>query len=411
MPPPSVIVVGGGLIGLTTALALDERGADVTVVDRAALGSGAARGNAGFLSPTLMAPLAGPGMLGTVARGLLSRDGPLRVRPRAVPSMTRWSIALLRAANAERFDAGRASLAALNRDLDGLLADLAALGVDVTRGGEIVVPFHDAALAEHFRAELEHMEQFGAGGPGPMLDGEGLRRVVPALTDHVCAGFVLPGNRAADPRRYVDSVIDVLRERDVSLHEHCSISGFDVGGTRVRRVRTDQGMLEADEVVLAAGAGIRALGRLLGLRLEVVAGQGYNVALPTTPELEHPVIVEEVHAVATPFADRIRLGGTMELAGDAPPFDQRRVDAILRSMRRYLDLAWEERFDTWAGSRPMSADGLPLIGRTRRFANVVIAGGHGMFGLTLAPATGRAVAELLVDGRPSTDLSPFDPDR
>ena len=411
MPPPSVIVVGGGLIGLTTALALDERGADVTVVDRAALGSGAARGNAGFLSPTLMAPLAGPGMLGTVARGLLSRDGPLRVRPRAVPSMTRWSIALLRAANAERFDAGRASLAALNRDLDGLLADLAALGVDVTRGGEIVVPFHDAALAEHFRAELEHMEQFGAGGPGPMLDGEGLRRVVPALTDHVCAGFVLPGNRAADPRRYVDSVIDVLRERDVALHEHCSISGFDVGGTRVRRVRTDQGMLEADEVVLAAGAGIRALGRLLGLRLEVVAGQGYNVALPTTPELEHPVIVEEVHAVATPFADRIRLGGTMELAGDAPPFDQRRVDAILRSMRRYLDLAWEERFDTWAGSRPMSADGLPLIGRTRRFANVVIAGGHGMFGLTLAPATGRAVAELLVDGRPSTDLSPFDPDR
>ena len=281
----------------------------------------------------------------------------------------------------------------------------------MTRGGEIVVPFHDAALAEHFRAELEHMEQFGAGGPGPMLDGEGLRRVVPALTDHVCAGFVLPGNRAADPRRYVDSVIDVLRERDVSLHEHCSISGFDVGGTRVRRVRTDQGMLEADEVVLAAGAGIRALGRLLGLRLEVVAGQGYNVALPTTPELEHPVIVEEVHAVATPFADRIRLGGTMELAGDAPPFDQRRVDAILRSMRRYLDLAWEERFDTWAGSRPMSADGLPLIGRTRRFANVVIAGGHGMFGLTLAPATGRAVAELLVDGRPSTDLSPFDPDR
>ena len=411
MPPPSVIVVGGGLIGLTTALALDERGADVTVVDRAALGSGAARGNAGFLSPTLMAPLAGPGMLGTVARGLLSRDGPLRVRPRAVPSMTRWSIALLRAANAERFEAGRASLAALNRDLDGLLADLAALGVDVTRGGEIVVPFHDAALAEHFRAELEHMEQFGAGGPGPMLDGESLRRLVPALTDHVRAGFVLPGNRAADPRRYVDSVIDVLRERDVSLHEHCSISGFDVGGTRVRGVRTDQGMLEADEVVLAAGAGIRALGRLLGLRLEVVAGQGYNVALPTTPELEHPVIVEEVHAVATPFADRIRLGGTMELAGDAPPFDQRRVDAILRSMRRYLDLAWEERFDTWAGSRPMSADGLPLIGRTRRFANVVIAGGHGMFGLTLAPATGRAVAELLVDGHPSTDLSPFDPDR
>jgi D-amino-acid dehydrogenase len=184
-----------------------------------------------------------------------------------------------------------------------------------------------------------------------------------------------------------------------------------VAGARVTGLRSEGERLEADEIVLAAGAGIRSLGRLLGLRLEVIAGQGYNVALPTTPRLGHPVIVEEVHAVATPFSDRIRLGGTMELAGDAPPFDHRRVDAVVRSMRRYLDLAWDERFDTWAGSRPMSADGLPLIGRTRRFANVVIAGGHGMYGFTLAPATGRAVAELVVDGRSSTDLRAFDPDR
>jgi D-amino-acid dehydrogenase len=123
------------------------------------------------------------------------------------------------------------------------------------------------------------------------------------------------------------------------------------------------------------------------------------------------VIVEEAHAVATPFADRIRVGGTMELAGDAPTFDPRRVEAILLSMRTFLDLDWESRRDTWAGSRPMSADGLPLIGRTRRFANVVIAGGHGMFGLTLSPSTAYAVAELVVHGRPSVDLSAFDPDR
>jgi D-amino-acid dehydrogenase len=411
VPRPSVIVVGGGMIGLTSALALHERGADVTVIDRASLGSGAARGNAGFLCPTLMAPLAGPGMLGTIARGLLSRDGPLRVRPRAVPSIARWSVGLLRAANAQRFAAGRTAMGELNRDLDGLLADLGALGVDVATGAEIVVPFHDGALAERFRADLQHMEALGAGGAGPMLDGEGLREVVPALTDHVEAGFVLPGDRAADPRRYVDSLIDVLRARQVPLLEHRSVAGFDVAGARVTGIRLEGERLEADEIVLAAGAGIRSLGRLLGLRLEVVAGQGYNVALPTTPRLRHPVIVEEVHAVATPFADRIRLGGTMELAGDAPPFDHRRVDAVIRSMRRYLDLAWDERFDAWAGSRPMSADGLPLIGRTRRFANVVIAGGHGMYGFTLAAATGRAVAELVVDGRSSADLRAFDPDR
>ena len=142
-------------------------------------------------------------------------------------------------------------------------------------------------------------------------------------------------------------------------------------------------------VVWGGGAGLPALGRRLGLRLEVVAGQGYNVALPTTRLLGQPVIVEEVHAVATPFDDRIRLGGTMELTGGEPSFDPRRVDAIVRSMRRYLDLDWEGSWDVWSGSRPMSADGLPLLGRPRRLSNVVVAGGHGMYGFTLGGGRGR----------------------
>jgi D-amino-acid dehydrogenase len=255
------------------------------------------------------------------------------------------------------------------------------------------------------------MGPLGVAGPGALLDGEAVRSVVPALTGHVQAGFVLPGNRAADPGRYVDSLIGVLRARGVELLEHLEITGFDLAGDRVRAVSTSGGSIAADEVVLAAGAGIRALGRMLGLRLEVIPGQGYNVALSPSAHLDHPVILEEAHAVATPFADRIRLGGTVEFAGDAPTFDARRVDAILRSMRPFLDLDWESRRDEWAGSRPMSADGLPLIGRTRRIANVVIAGGHGMYGLTLAPSTARAVAELIVDGRASADLAAFDPDR
>jgi D-amino-acid dehydrogenase len=411
VPPKSVVIVGGGLIGLTSALALHERGASVTVVDCAGLGSGAARGNAGFLSPTLLSPLPGPGMLRTAARALLTRDGPLRIKPRAVPSMLRWSVGFIRAANRQRFHAGQAALAALGRDLDDRLTELAALGVDVSRGHEVVVPFHDPELAERFHAELERMDPLGVPGPGELLDGAGVRALVPALTGHVRAGFVLPSNRAADPERYVDSLIAALRSRDVPLLERQLINGFDVIGDRVRAVRTSGGSLAADEVVLAAGAGIRALGRMLELRLEVIAGQGYNVALATSEQLAHPVIVEEAHAVATPFADRIRLGGTVEFAGDSPAFDARRVDAILRSMRTFLDLDWESRRQVWAGSRPMSADGLPLIGRTRRYANVVIAGGHGMYGLTLAPPTAHVVAELIVDGRSATELAAFDPDR
>jgi D-amino-acid dehydrogenase len=255
------------------------------------------------------------------------------------------------------------------------------------------------------------MSEFGAAAPGGLLGGDDVRRIVPALTDHVRAGFVLPGNRALDPRRYVDTLIAALGNRDVALLERRSITGFDVHGDRVVRMRTSEGPLEAEELVLAAGAGIRTLGRLLGLRLDVVAGQGYNVALPPNPGLDRPVIVEEVHAVATPFSDRIRLGGTMELAGDSPPFNSRRVETVVRSMCPFLDLDWTEQREPWSGSRPMSADGLPLIGRPRTFSNVVVAGGHGMFGLTLAPATARVVADLIVDGGTSVDLAAFDPDR
>ena len=388
-------------------------GAEVTVVDAAALGSGAARGNAG-LCPTLLAPLPGPGMLRNTARALVHRDGSLRIRPGAAPSIgqARWAVGFVRASTTSGGSRPGTPCATLVRSQPELLTQLAASGVDVAVGGEILVPFHDARLAERFHATLEHMVALDVPGPGALLDGGAVRRLVPALTDHVNAGFVLPGNRAADPRRFVDSLVTMLRSRGVQLLEHRTITGFDVVGNRVARVRTAEGDVEGAELVLAAGAGLQqALGRRLGLRLEVVAGQGYNVALPTTERLGRPVIVEEVHTVATPFDDRIRLGGTMELTGGVPSFDPRRVDAIVRSMRRYIDLDWESGWDVWSGSRPMSADGLPLLGRTRRFANVVVAGGHGMFGFTLAPATAAVVADLIVERRTSLDLAPFDPDR
>jgi D-amino-acid dehydrogenase len=206
-------------------------------------------------------------------------------------------------------------------------------------------------------------------------------------------------------------VIEILRTRNVRFVENTEIQRVESSSDRVRSVRTSHGVFEAEEFVLAAGAGSRLLAKYFDLRLSVIPGQGYNVGLPTSPGLQQPVIFEEVHAVATPFEDRIRLGGTMEFGGDHPPFDARRVDSIIASIRKFLDLDWDEQFDTWAGSRPMSADGLPFMGRPKRWRNVVVGAGHGMFGLTLAPPSGVAISELIMTGRSSTDISAFDPDR
>lgn len=407
----SVVIIGGGLVGLSSALFLTEAGAEVTVIDSDALGSGAARGNAGFMCTAIVEPLPAPGAILNALKSLRDPSRALRILPRAVPKMTPWLLAFARNCTASRYQSGRAALSRFNHNSAEVVERLAHQGAAVTMSRELLVPYHDAAKAEHHFKALQPMVEFGARLPDRVVDGDEIRRLAPAITDYVRAGLVMPGDRSIDPRRYVDSVIEILKSRKVRIIEHTPITRVMSSGDRVRSIETRSGAIDGDEFVLSAGAGSRLLAKQFDLRLAVIPGQGYNVGLPTSPGLQQPVIFEEVHAVATPFDDRIRLGGTMEFGGDDPPFDGRRVEAIIASMREYLDLDWDNRFDTWAGSRPMSADGLPFMGRPKRWKNVVVGAGHGMFGLTLAPPSGVAIAELIMTGRSSNDISAFDPDR
>jgi D-amino-acid dehydrogenase len=407
----SVVIVGGGLVGLSSALFLTEAGADVTIIDSGSLGGGAARGNAGFICTAIVEPLPAPGAIGNALKSLRDPQRALRVLPKAIPSMAPWLLAFARNCTASRYESGRAALAKFNRNSSAILERLTSQGVAVSLSRELLVPYHDVAKAEHHFKALQPMVQFGARIPDRVVDGDELRRIAPAITDHIRAGLVMPGDRSIDPRRYVDSIIEILRTRGVRVVENTEVTGVESSGNRVRSLATTNGKVDGEEFVLSAGAGSRLVAKHFDLRLSVIPGQGYNVALPTSPGLQQPVIFEEVHAVATPFEDRIRLGGTMEFGGDHPPFDPRRIEMIVASMRQFLDLEWDQRFDTWAGSRPMSADGLPFMGRPKRWSNVVVGAGHGMFGLTLAPPSGVAISELIMTGKSSTDISAFDPDR
>jgi D-amino-acid dehydrogenase len=407
----SVVIVGGGLVGLSSALFLTEAGADVTIIDNGGLGGGAARGNAGFMCTAIVEPLPAPGAIGNALKSLRDPQRALRILPKAIPGMAPWLLAFARNCTASRYQSGRAALARFNRNSSAILERLATQGVAVELSRELLVPYHDVGKAEHHFKALQPMVEFGARVPDRVVDGDEIRRIAPAITDHIRAGLVMPGDRSIDPRRYVDSVIDILKARNVRILEHTEVTGVESTGDRVRSLSTTDGAVDGEEFVLSAGAGSRLVAKHFDLRLSVIPGQGYNVALPTSPGLQQPVIFEEVHAVATPFEDRIRLGGTMEFGGDHPPFDGRRVEMIIASMRKFLDLDWDNRYDTWAGSRPMSADGLPFMGRPKRWSNVVVGAGHGMFGLTLAPPSGVAISELIMTGRSSTDISAFDPDR
>ena len=399
------------MIGLSSALLLVDRGFEVTVVDHGELGGGASQGNAGFMCTTLLEPLAAPGAVRNALASLRDPLSPLRLRPRALPGMMGWGLHFTRAATTKRYVAGRRALAALNTRQRHAIDQLVHLGADVSPGPTLFAPYKDAKVAEHHLSTLAPMSDFGVAVPTGMLDGDELRRIVPALSPAITAGYELVGDHSIDPRVFVRSLLGALRERGATLLEHAPVTGVARSGDRITSVTTPHGTIRCDEVVLAAGAGIARVARLFGCRAAVVPGQGYNVALPTTPLLTHAVIFEEAHAVATPFADRIRLGGTMEFDGMQPRFDQRRVDAIVASLRTFVELDFGAASDTWAGGRPMSPDGLPLLGRPKDLSNVVMAGGHGMFGLSLAPATALVVSELIGDGRADTDLAAFHPDR
>jgi D-amino-acid dehydrogenase len=449
----SVVIIGGGLQGLSSAFFLTERGADVTIIDSGPAGGGASRGNAGYMCTTILEPLANPSAIASAAKSLRDPTRALRIKPSAAPALAGWLLRFAKNCTATAHRRAATELVLFNRPMHALLDQMAAAGIDTQLSdGGLVVPFHDEALAKHWGATMAPMAELLGRTPAPLLDGDRLRAVIPALSDRINAGYVLDTERSIDPRRLVDTLISVLRGRGVRFVENAVITSFDTTAGRVSAVRlssnvasgglaaaaggpghlgrgdtgsgrlgsgggasaagtsgagTSGDVVSGDEFLLTVGAGSHPLGKMLGLRLAVVPGQGYNVALPKSSGMESPVIFEEAHAAATPFADQIRLGGTMEFAGYQPTFDGRRVDAIIASMRPFVNLDWEARTGTWAGSRPMTADGKPYIGRPDAWKNVTVATGHGMFGLSLAPITGQAVTELILDGKSTSDLHPF----
>ena len=390
-------------MGLTTAFSLSERGVAVTVIDEGPLGGGAARGNAGWIAPTQLGPLPSPHALREAMRAIGRPHSAVYLRPAGAVRLAPWLLRFVRQCTAARAAAGRAALVALDEASTEALAALARAGVDLDGVRGIVSVHADAAAAEHAALGF---------GVTEVVTGDALRALVPFLGDRTAHGVLLERDRSINPGHFVDSLIEVLGERGVMFVPGSPVRSFDTDRAQVRAVVTDHGRHPADVVVLAAGAGTAALGARLGLRLPVIAGKGYSFSVPMPVLMPHSVLFETDHVVCTPLGDRVRVAGTMELGGVEGRLDQRRIDGIVRSATRLMpDLDLRDRSDMWVGSRPITPDGLPIIGRPSAWSNVLIGAGHGMFGVTLAPATGEALARLAVDDGTVNALEPFRPDR
>lgn len=365
--PRSVIVVGAGIVGLSTAWFLQERGVDVTVVDRTGVAAGASSGNAGWIAPGLTLGLRSSG----VARGEL-----------------------------------RASVA-LNEDCIEAFDVLIANGVDApVTDAPITALFRGTAEAQRMLEMLRRLENAGQPMYVTALSGEALREQVPLASPAITAALNINGQRFIDPRRFVEALGRSVMARGATMHRlevddvHSSGGGVAV---RPRRGRA----LTADAAVIATGDRLSWLaGRWL--RIPVQAQSGYSFTVPVDRPILGPVYLPEIRVACTPYKGALRVSGALEFRRHQQPHPRQRVEAIAAAASSLLDgVDWSARSDQWTGACTVTPDDRPLIGELAR--SVYVAGGHGMWGLAHGPITGRLLAEQITTGKQPQALAEFDP--
>lgn len=382
-----VAVVGAGVVGIAAARFLREAGRSVVVFDKGGVAAGCSRGNAGLIVPSHAIPLAAPGALWQGVKWMFNPESPFYIKPRLSFSLLRWLWRFGLACSEKRVKAAIPLL----RDLHRASAKL----FDAAERRGLLLLFRSPKGFEGGVHEAQVLSD--AGLETNVLDAPAVRALLPGLKTDVVGGVHCLEDAHLDPLRFVQGwAKDVdVRIADVAL---------EVDGRRVR-IRG----VEAKEVVLAAGSWAPELGRGLGMSIPIQPGKGYSLTFQgSAPPL--PFILSEERVAVTPMGGRVRLAGTMELAGMDLSINERRVGAIRRAGEAALGPLGEP-LETWAGLRPLTPDTLPILGRPARFDNLVVAGGHAMIGLSLGPITGRIVADLVAGRDPGFDLSLLSPDR
>ena len=412
---PRVAVVGGGVVGLACAWELRRRGADVVVLERGAVGAGVSRGNTGWVSPSLTYPLPAPGMVREGLRQLVTRGEAFVLRPSLDPGFVRWLWSFRRNCSPARFDAGVRALLGLNRRTLELFDAYREAGIEFEMHATgLVVAARTPGGLELYRRTFRRLRELGyTGGDIDELDGAALAALEPALArGAVTAGLHARVDRFVRPEELTAGLAARLRADGVEIREDCELRGLERRNGDWR-LDTGEGPVTADRVVVAAGLPTAPLLRRLGVRVPLLGARGYSVTVAgrgTPPR--HALYLAEAKLGLSPFAGGVRIAGVFELGAREAAGSAAVGERLLRAAAPYLD-GWRPEaggpVEAWAGLRPATPDGLPLIGAVRD--GLYLATGHGMLGVTLAPATADLLAPLVLEGRADPALAPFDPGR
>jgi D-amino-acid dehydrogenase len=412
----SVLIIGAGAIGLSCALHCARKGHRVTVIERGgAQRDGCSFGNAGMIVPSHFVPLAAPGMVMLGLKWMWNPESPFYIKPRLDGELFDWALKFWRAANAEHVRRSAPLLRDLSfasRALFEEFADQPENDIGLTTRGLLMLCKTQHTLDDEakFAAQANSL-----GVPAEVLNAAQVARLDPGVTMDVAGAVCFPKDAHFTPDRYMAVLQSQAEKLGVVFKWNTEVTGLETRDGKIVSVRTVREEFSADEIILCGGSWSPLLARELGLKIPIQSGKGYSLTLTQPRELPQLCsIFTEARMAITPMGTSLRFGGTMEISGLSEDINPVRVRGIIKSVPQYFPKFTPEDFtgiQPWRGLRPCSPDGLPYLGRTAKFSNLILATGHAMMGLSLSPITGQIVSELVSGEKPQFDLRLLAPDR
>ncbi|WP_026966623.1 NAD(P)/FAD-dependent oxidoreductase [Algoriphagus terrigena] len=406
------LIIGGGIVGLFTAYFLNKEGIEVTVIDRTDLSENCSTGNAGMIVPSHIIPLAAPGMISKGISWMFSSKSPFYIHPRLDMKLAKWCLLFFKAANEAQVNRAIPFLKNLSLLSKFLYLEFkeahpeAALALQ-EKG--LMMAYQTQAV-EKEEVEFAHLAR-KHGLEAEILTPDDLRKVEPNLELKARGAVLLPGDAHLDPGALYGFLNKYLKEKGVKFLSNTQVTDFEKTGSKVSAVITDKGKIDAEKVILCGGSWSGELAQMLGFSLPMMGGKGYSFLQENKPEIMQATILTEQKVAVSPYGAHIRFGGTMEIAGTNQSINRNRVKGIYEAINRYypdFQAKFPEEGKIWKGLRPCSPDGLPYIGFAPNYTNVLVNSGHSMMGVSLAPASGKIVAELHQQKDTSTEIAGFE---
>ncbi|MDC8104067.1 NAD(P)/FAD-dependent oxidoreductase [Chryseobacterium sp. PTM-20240506] len=411
------LVIGAGIVGLSSAYYLLQKGWQVEILEQNDLSNNCSYGNAGMIVPSHFTPLAAPGVVTQGIRWMFDSKSPFYVRPSLSSQLLSWGLKFLKHSNQKHVDRSASAIRDLNLASSQLYNELAKkeeFNFELTQNG-ILMLYKTEKVAEE-EIELAHTA-IKLELPVEILDQKEIQSLEPHAKLDVIGGINYKCDGHMNPIKLMSQMISYLKNNGVVFYTQHEVTGFEIQGRTIKGIIANGKKFTADHYVMTGGSFLPELAQKAEIKIHLMPGKGYSfMHQPDNPsnKLEHAALLLEARVAVTPMGGQIRFGGTMELAPHRDKKNMNRVEGIVQSIPKYMpdfQVQIPKESDVWFGYRPCAPDGLPYLGQSSKLDNLIIAGGGGMMGLSLGPVFGKTVSEIANGQKPTADISKFNPER